>query len=273
MLTAAAILCPALGVAGCGLKLRPGAGVVTVTITRDFGTQQLQTFTRPVHRAEAATAVTEDAVHGSLFVNGVNQSRPGKAMVYAGDRVWVDLQPTGGQVRAAVGSFPEPFVHGVGGKRLPVTVECAADVAAACRRVAGALAAAGIPTASQLLGTGSGQDTLAVLVGTANDVRGSIAAGLIARGPSLSGVFARFSGGRLELLDQHGRVAGMLGSGSGLIAATADGQSAPVWLITGTDVPGVGEAAGALTPSRLRNRFALAIEGSRDVPLPAVGSR
>jgi hypothetical protein len=247
--------------------------VVTVTITRDFGTQQLQTFTRPVHRPEPATALTKDAVRGSLYVNGVNQSRPSRTMVYAGDRVWVDLQPTSGQVRASVGSFPEPFAHGFEGKRLPVTVECAGDVAAACTRVAGALASAGIPTASQLLGTGSGQDTLVVLVGTANDVRGSIAAGLIARGPSFSGVFARFGGGRLELLDRHGRVVRTLGAGSGLIAATADGQSAPVWLITGTDVAGVNEAAGALTPSRLRNRFALAIEGSRDVPLPAVGSR
>jgi hypothetical protein len=217
--------------------------------------------------------VTGDAARGSLFVNGVYQSSPAKTRVYAGDRVWVDLQPTSGQVRAAIGSFPEPFAHGVGGKRLPVTVECAADVTAACRRVARALAEAGIPTASQLLGTGSGQDTLGVVVGTASDVRGSIAAGLIARGPSLSGVFARLGGGQLELLDQHGRVARTLGAGSGLIAATADNQSAPVWLITGTDVAGVNAAAGALTPSRLRDRFALAIDGSRDVPLPAVASR
>jgi hypothetical protein len=268
-----AILCLALGVAGCGLKARSGAGAVTVTITRDFGSQQLQTFTRSVHGAELATAVTTDAARGSLFVNGVNQSLPTKAKVYAGDRVWVDLQPTSGNVRAAVGSFPEPFVHGIGGKRLPVTIECGADVAAACRRVAGSLADAGISAASQLLGTGSGQDTLGVVVGTADDIRGSIAAGLIARGPSLSGVFARLGGGGLELLDQHGRVARTLRAGSGLIAATADSQSAPVWLITGTDVAGVNAAAGALTAARLRHHFALAIDGSTDVPLPAVGSR
>jgi len=35
-------------------------------------------------------------------------------------------------VPAVVGSYPEPFLHGTGGKRLPTTIECASDVTAAC---------------------------------------------------------------------------------------------------------------------------------------------
>ena len=41
----------------------------------------------------------------------------------------------------------------------------------------------GVPVSSQLLGTGSGQDSLTVVVGQWSDVRGELAAGLIARGP------------------------------------------------------------------------------------------
>jgi hypothetical protein len=272
-LVAATSICAPLALAGCGLSTRPTTGAIHVTVTRGFGAQQVRTFTRQLTRPQPIAAVIGGTARGTLFINGVNRSQLASGKVYPGDRVWLDLQPTAEQVRAAVGSFPEPFVHGVGGKRLPVTVECAADVGAACRRVAGALAGAGVPTASQLLGTGSGQDTLGVVVGTANDVQGSIAARLIARGPSLSGIFARLGGGQLELLDGHGRVTRTLGAGAGLVAATADSQSAPVWLITGTDVTGVNAAAGALTVSRLRDRFALAVDGSTDVPLPAVGSR
>jgi hypothetical protein len=64
-------------------------------------------------------------------------------------------------------------------------------------------------------------------------------------------------------------VARTLGSGAGLIAATRDNVSAPVWLVTGTDAAGVKAAAAALTPSRLKDRFALAVQaGGGDEAVP-----
>src|SRR5205807_6023073 len=100
------------------------------------------------------------------YVNGVEAPR-GAAFtaVHRGDRIWWDLHDWSSteSIPAVVGSFPEPFVHGVGGKRLPTTLECASDVKSACDRVAAALRAVGVPTASQVLGTGSGTDSLAVL--------------------------------------------------------------------------------------------------------------
>jgi hypothetical protein len=272
-LTLAIAICAPLALAGCGLETSTTTGSVIVTVTRAFGTQQVRTFTRHLARPQSVAAVIGGAAHGAVFINGVNRAQLSSGKVYPGDHVWLDLQPTAEQVRVAVGSYPEPFTHGVGGKRLPVTLECAADVATACSRIAAALASAGIHTASQLLGTGSGQDSIAVVVGTGDDLTSAIAARLIAYGPSLSGVFARLNRGRLELLDQRGQVTRTLDTGSGLIAATADRQSAPVWLITGTDVAGVNAAAGALSPARLRDRFAMAIDGSTDVPLPEVRSR
>jgi hypothetical protein len=66
-------------------------------------------------------------------------------------------------------------------------------------------------------------------------------------------------------------VAQTLGPGAGLIAATRDNVSAPVWLITGTDAAGVSAAASALTASRLRDHFALAVQASRDIAVPVHG--
>ena len=96
---------------------------------------------------------------------------------------------------------------------------------------------------------------------------------LIERGPASSGVYARFGGGGLQLLDPTGRVVRTLGAGAGLIAATADQSSAPTWLITGTDPAGVAAAARALTPARLHDHFALAVQGVHRRAGPAARRR
>ncbi len=126
-----------------------------------------------------------------------------------------------------------------------------------------------MPVATQLIGTGSGTDSLAVVVGTWRDIRGEIVAHLLEQGPAASGVYARFDGsGALELLNPHGQVARRLPAGAGLIAATAQGAVEPTWLVTGTDPAGVSAAAAAFTPGSLRDRFALAIGRGVHLPLP-----
>ncbi|MDQ2897752.1 MAG: DUF4430 domain-containing protein [Actinomycetota bacterium] len=207
------------------------------------------------------------------YVNGI-QAPQGAATtaVHQGDHIWFDLHDwhATDSIPAVVGAFPEPFRDGVNGKRYPTTIECASDVNPACKRVASELSAAGIPTASQLLGTGSGQATLGVVVAPWREVAGAVGGTLIAHGPSASGIYARFAqgGARLQLLGPSGAVARTLGAGAGLVAATADSQSAPTWLITGTDARGVAAAAAALTPQALHNHFALAVSGARRIPVP-----
>jgi hypothetical protein len=290
------VLAPAL--VGCGLVPDRGTNAVSMTITRDFGARRLGDIsqTRVTHsetllslleqsfpvrmtgnEVEAIDGVT--AQPGSrwfLFVNGSASgigSPKQRTVVHAGDRIWWDLHDDAAtqSVPTVVGSFPEPFIHGVGGKRLPVTLECASDVTTACNRVASALAAVGIPAARQLIGTGSGTSTLGIVVGTWSEVQGEIAALLIAHGPSTGGVYARFAGrhdGTLELLDPDGRVVRQLGAGAGLVAATGNIKSVPTWFVTGTDVAGVSAAASALTPARLNDRLAVAVQGTRDLRVP-----
>jgi hypothetical protein len=208
------------------------------------------------------------------YVNGIEASQGAAATsVHKGDRIWWDLHDWSAaqDTPAVVGSFPEPFVHGIGGRRLPTTLECASDVGAACQRVSNELTAIGVPIASQEIGTGSGTDSLAVVVGTWRDLSGEIAATLIEHGPGSSGVYAKFAGRggvRLELLDSQGAVAMTLGAGAGLIAATAQASTEPTWLITGTDAAGVSMAAHAFTAAALRDHFALVVHGSQRLPVP-----
>jgi hypothetical protein len=68
------------------------------------------------------------------------------------------------------------------------------------------------------------------------------------------------AGGRaLVVLDQDGRPARSLGAGAGLLAATATGENAPAWFVSGTDPAGVERAAAAFTGAVLANRFAVAV--------------
>lgn len=296
---ASATLAAVLACGGCGLGPGPGPKGISVTVTRGFGSQQIRVLTKAkVPGSETVMRMLErsftvstrygggfvQSIDGQAaagaksdwfyYVNGIQAPRgAATTAVHAGDHIWWDLHDWSAtqSIPAVVGSFPEPFVNGIGGKRYPVTLECAADVSAACTRVTAALTAQHVPVANQLLGTGSGPDTLGVVVGTWSEIRAEVAAELIAFGPSASGVYAKFTGAHgnsLELLDPGGRVVRTLGAGAGLVAATADSTSVPTWMITGTDVAGVGAAARALTPQALRNHFALAVAGGTRLPVP-----
>ena len=298
--TAIAIVC-SIAIAGCGLGAGPGTKGVSLTVTRGFGTHQVAGVNRAhVPGSETVMRMLERSFkvgtrYGGGFVQSINGLAPsgptsdwfyyvngvlaskGAALtaVHAGDRIWWDLHDYSASqnVPAVVGSFPEPFVHGIGGKRYPVTIECANDVSAACKRVTAAMTALHVPAAPQLLGTGSGRDTLGIVVGTWKEISAEVGAELIDYGPGASGVYAHFAhhGTELALLNPHGHVAKTLGAGAGLIAATADKSSVPTWMITGTDTAGVLDAARALTAQALHNHFALAVDGSTRLPVPVQG--
>ena len=123
---------------------------------------------------------------------------------------------------------------------------------------------------------GQREATLGIVVGTWAEIRGELAAELVAYGPGASGVYAKFDGpgGRsLQLLNPHKQVVRTLGAGAGLIAATADTSSVPTWMVTGTDVAGVDAASAALTPAALHDHFALAIDGATRLPIPLQASQ
>jgi hypothetical protein len=299
-LAAAITVVAALGLGGCGFG--PGAGTsnVSMTVTRGFGSAQIGQVTKSkVPGSETVMRMLErsfkvqtrygggyvESIDGSsgsssrldwfYYVNGI-QAAQGAATtaVHKGDRVWWDLHDWSAteSIPAVVGSFPEPFVHGLGGRRFPTTLECANDVSAACKQVSDALSGEGVPVASQLLGTGSGTDSLSVLVGTWADIQGSVAGALIAKGPSYSGVYARFANGSLQLLDPRGTVVKTIPADGGLIAATSNrSSSVPTWMVIGTDVAGVKSAAAAFSAAKLRDHFALAVQGPTDLPVPLRG--
>jgi hypothetical protein len=293
----------AAGLAGCGLGAGAGGTGARVLVTRDFGTRQLGArIAQNLPSSETAMRMLErdfhvttrygggfvqsiDGLSGGtaggrpvdwfIYVNGM-ESAVGAADVtlHDGDAVWWDRHDWGAtpHVPAVVGSYPEPFLHGSGGKRYPVVLECADDVQAACTTVSNRLGAVGVIAGRQALGTGVGQDTTRVFVGRWSRLRGDAALEQLDHGPASSGVYVRFSadGRQMDLLDSRGDAVRTLGAGAGLVAATRFEQQAPTWAVTGTDVAGVTAAARALDEQTLQRRFALALDGSQAIGLPVV---
>ncbi len=303
-LVLAALALAALTLTGCGLGAgRPPTGV-QLLVSGNFGASVLHTTSAPQVRGQETVmsllmrnyAVSTrysggfvqsiDGLAGGneaghpvdwfYYVNGVEAPQGAASTnVHPGDRIWWDRHDWSQteQIPAVVGSFPEPFLNGLDGKRLPVRIECAQAQGAACLTVDDRLHAAGVPAAIAAAGTAAGPKTLRVLVGPWSAVAADPSAHTITSGPRASGVYATFApGGRsLKVLDADGRAVRTLGAGSGLIAATRREQDAPVWLITGTDESGVELAARSLDSATLAHRFALAVSAQGPLAVPAGG--
>lgn len=307
-LTAAAALAAALG--GCGLGAGPEAGDTQLLVSKDYGSQPIVQSDRPktggsdtvmrLLQRNAPKVRTRfgggfvqsiDGVSGGqqgghpvdwfFYVNGILSDQGATAVkVHEGDRVWWDWHDWSlvDEIPAVVGSFPEPFLHGIDGKRLPTRVECSEPKSAACSAVAGKIQDLGLVAARGGVGNSFVEDTLRIVVGPWRQVSAESTVGLIGAGPEKSGVFAKPSedGKAIALLDEEGRTTRTLGPGTGLIAATRvkdkkEQVSDPVWVVTGTDDAGVQAAADALDEGALAGRFAVAVSGGKPIGLPDRG--
>ncbi|MGZ4268929.1 MAG: DUF4430 domain-containing protein [Solirubrobacteraceae bacterium] len=300
-----ALALAALAVGGCGVGAGTKPAGTALTITRDFGAHAVHTAAAPKvggsetvmrllqRNAKVTTrygggfvqsidGLAGGTSHGQpvdwfFYVNGVEATQGAAAIrLHPGDRVWWDHHDWSATqtIPAVVGSFPEPFVHGLGGKRLPVRIECADPGGPACDAVSKRLAGLGVPAAQGGLNGTRLQDTLRVVVAPLATVAGDPTLAALAGGPRASGVYARPArGGRaLVTLNADGRPVSMLGTGSGLVAALRpDAGTEPIWVVSGTDAAGMRAAADAFSEAALRNRFAVAVTGGQARALPEAG--
>ena len=205
-----------------------------------------------------------------FYVNGVLAEKGASAVeVHGGDRIWWDRRDWGvtNHVPAVVGSFPEPFVHGTGGERIPTRVECDQEVVDACDAVQDELTGRGLVVGKSALES-EAANSLRVVVGRWSAIKRDRALRDLDDGPRVSGVYARPSDTSIALLDARGRTVREAGPGSGLVAATKYLEEPPTWVITGPDAAGVAAAARAFTERALRDRFAVVVEGGRPVAVP-----
>ena len=133
-----------LACGGCGLGAGAPTKGVSLTVTREFGSHQIQTVSRSkvpgsetvmrmLERSfklstrygggfvESIDGLAPSGAHSDWFyyVNGVQASKgAATTAVHAGDHIWWDLHDWSATetIPAVVGSFPEPFTNGIGGQ-------------------------------------------------------------------------------------------------------------------------------------------------------------
>jgi len=290
-----------LAAPGCGVG--PGesrAGGAELRVTRDFGRERLASATKDTI-AETDTVMRflraerrVETRYGGAFVQSIDDLKSTEAGGRRDWFYWVNgLEAAEGaaeyelskgdvvqwdhrrweatmRVPAIVGAYPEPFLNGVKGKRIPTRVECDQADGFACKEVLRRLAERGVTASLATLGAGSGAEVARVLVAPFTAIRRVRSASILAEGPRASGVFARFvrEGTVLELLDDLGRPVRSAPPGTGLLAATAPEEGGPLWMVTGVDAQGVEAAARALDPVTLRDAFAVAVTPDGAVRLP-----
>ncbi|WP_324336857.1 DUF4430 domain-containing protein [Baekduia sp.] len=308
MLATVAVAVLAAVVAGCGLGAGKTPGQTQLLVTQDFGNRGVAQTDQPKTggsdtvmrllqrnvpkvstRYGGGFVQSIDGTSGGqragrpvdwfFYVNGIQADKGAASVrVHQGDRVWWDFHDWGvtDHVPAVVGSFPEPFVHGVDGRRLPTRVECVDANSDACNAIADKLTELGLPAAKGGIGNSYVSETLRILVGPWIALRGDSTAKLLEKGPAISGVFAKpaADGKSITLLDGQGKATRTLGAGTGLVAATAvenrkgGAGGEPVWIVTGTDAASIATAASAFDEGALAGRFAIALSGGKPVPVP-----
>jgi hypothetical protein len=297
----AAPLFAALLLAGCGIG--PGeqrSGGAQVRVTRDFGRTELhQASTKTISDGQTVMRLTEakfdvdtryggrfvqsiDGLKGSgatgqrdwfFFVNGV-ESEVGAAEydLSPGDRIQWDYRPWDVAMRepAIVGAFPEPFKSGLNGRRRPVRVECDDASSQPCKDAKDTLEKVDVPASGSALGAPGTEKVTRLVVAkwpAARVVRGGYT---LEKGPRENGIFARFAGNTLELLDEDGHVARTVhpGDGTALIAAMRPRADELLWLVTSLDDAGLEAGVKALNERDLRDAFAVAVTGRTVEKLP-----
>jgi hypothetical protein len=292
--------------AGCGLGAgETERGTAELLITRDFGAEELERATlddppasETVMRLLDSEVEIEtlyggdfvdsiDGISGGtadgrrfdwfFYVNGVEANRSASDVaVEAGDRIWWDYRDWTAALRvpAVVGSFPEPFAHGVDGESRDVILICVRS-SEACVSAEGALSEAGIEaeTRTGLVAKPGDDEALRVLVGEWETLRGDPVARSLEEGPQTSGVYAipwiGPDGAEIALLGPDGDEVASVADASGIVAATREGTEPPTWIVAGTDHAGTVAAAGLLDEATLSGRYALVVRaGDAAVPVP-----
>jgi hypothetical protein len=299
---AAVLAICATAAVGCGLGPGENEGEVELTVTRDYGSEVMVQETDSIDESDTVIRVLDrnadvttrygggfiqsiDGLAGGqnggrrsdwfFYVNGI-ESPIGSAEydLSDGDRIWWDYRDWTAAMRvpAAVGSWPEPFVHGFQSERYSTVLFCR-RLLAVCNTVRDRLEEIGVEPRVPMDEGPTAPPPVNLIVGVWADVRQTPPTELLTRDPSESGVFARFVGTKrplLEVLNKEGQPAGSIGKGGGLIAALRPGDEPPTWVVTGTDAKGVA-AAASLLGDQLRNRYAVATQpgaGPIGVPVP-----
>lgn len=277
------------------------AGYFTITLTRDFGEQVLDTREVQVQSSWSLMEYMQREYQvttgfGGSFITGLNgvESAAGEegnsdwfffvngavAMVGAdrlkpapGDVVWWDYHrwSDAASPTAVIGCYPQPFVNR---KVIILANPAYQEMAEYCRRALNAQGA-GQVTVDKLSKESTRLDkpeAPVIVIGTWPELQKNSYIADWNRAFRRNGSGIHFTDNGVELLSFDGEAVKALGEGTGVIVASSTGQQDnPMWLVAGVDEQGVKEAVWilCLQPEALRWKYGLAVQKGQITALPA----
>jgi len=183
-------------------------------------------------------------------------------------------------VPAVVGHFPEPFLHGYGGKIAPTVIVYDAGFGEEAEDLVARLGELGVTQVSSkgalaLTKEEKKHSNLLILGTESCNLISELNSGrLYAR----AGFFAQLKDGKIVTCDTGGGASAEYGAGYGLIQATQSPWNSKgigacenvVWMVSGTDEAGVEAAVNALleTPEEFRFACGVVVSGEKIIKVP-----
>ena len=312
LLTSACLLLATLAAGGCALEpIGEGPDMtVRVVATRDFGHEVMFDELVEVPSGTSAMAALREVAdtetsYGGAFVNVIDGVSSGYAGTKGTQQDWficingiqsntgaLDYTMHHGDVQrwdfhhwnfrmfipAIVGDFPEPFLHGYGGRGEPTVVVYDGDQKQNAEELEATLIGLGVENVSSQpvseLSDHDKQNTNLIIVGNSD---GEMITELNNVWNRL-GFFVHFEDGELEVYTATGGEAVEYGPGTGIIQATQNpwnpkGTGAcenVVWIVSGTDEAGIEDAVEALVnrSDELQHAFAVVVTDGEIIKVP-----
>jgi len=267
-------------------NMEVGTIAVRVVATQNFGQElvfdeRLEVMPNTSAMAALMQVAEVETAYGGGFVNGINGVRSGYTgrektktdwffyvngiqsnvgaldyKLHDGDIQHWDLHDWSFRhfIPAIVDGLPAALQHGFGGKVSPTLIVCQNDMKEAARKLEGQLSNLevndiGIRSFGELAGSEKESSNL-ILVGLPDN---NLISELNQNWKRL-GFFGYFDSGNLIVISSDGEVTGKYGAGAGLIQATQNPWNPKgigacenvVWLVSGIDEAGLGNALDAL---------------------------
>ncbi|MBV1818381.1 DUF4430 domain-containing protein [Clostridium cochlearium] len=213
-------------------------------------------------------------VNGILAPIGVAEYRPAD-----GDTIWWDYHEwnTTMFIPAVIGSYPEPFRNGFGGKNPGTVIMYTEKFKKAAEMLKKSLLDKDVKSIDVVPYDGNGiekPDKYHILLGTWDELaKDSKRLKDMNWKNKLQGVYVEFKDGKLNALDNTGKAVKSFDKG-GAIYATSSGMGSivPVWLVTGNNDESVREALNILIekPESIKNYFGAVISKDNIIQVPFI---
>ncbi|WP_054875802.1 DUF4430 domain-containing protein [Oxobacter pfennigii] len=213
-------------------------------------------------------------VNGILAPIGVAEYRPAP-----GDVIWWDYHEwnTTMFIPAVIGSYPQPFKNGFGGKNPGTVIMYTENFREEGEKLKESLISQGVVSVDILPYNADKvekPEKYTIIIGSFDDIsKDSKRLQDMNWKNKMEGVYVEFEEGKLNALDNTGKVIKSF-SKAGAIYATAAGMGSvvPVWLVTGNDEDSIKKAAEVLIekPESIKNYFQAVIAGDEIIQIPYI---